>query len=181
MTRPHMAASLATASACMVVVGMAIAAEDRFTITSPNGIAFAEFKGYDAWQVIAPSLTGDSVKVIVGNPSMINAYTAGFPTNGQAVPDGAAIAKMIWSTKANPLLPGGATVFDALRKVQFMVKDARRFPDTDGWGYADFTYDATSGTFAAMGNGASFAKSACHQCHARVPGRDFVFTEYAPR
>jgi hypothetical protein len=66
---------------------------------------------------------------------------------------------------------------DALRKVQFMVKDARRFPDTDGWGYADFTCDATSGTFRAVGNGPAFAKAACPQCHTAVKARDFVFTE----
>jgi hypothetical protein len=72
-------------------------------------------------------------------------------------------------------------VSDTLKKVQFMIKDAKRFPETDGWGYADFTYDVTAGTFQAIGNGPAFAKAACHQCHTRVKARDFVFTEYAQR
>jgi Cytochrome P460 len=31
---------------------------------------------------------------------------------------------------------------DTLRNVGFMVKDAKRFPETDGWGYAQFDYVA---------------------------------------
>jgi Cytochrome P460 len=179
--KPQYVASILTLSACIVVVGMAVAAQDRFTVVSPNGIAFSEFKGYDAWQVIAPSQTADAVKAIVGNPLMIKAYNDGFPANGQAVPDGATMAKIAWTMKSNPLLPGAAMVSDTLKKVQFMIKDAKRFPETDGWGYADFTYDVTAGTFQAIGNGPAFAKAACHQCHTRVKARDFVFTEYAQR
>ena len=180
MTRQRIA-SLATFSACVFVVGMTLAAQDRFSVTSPNGIAFAEFKGYDTWQVIAPSQSADGVKTIVGNPLMIKAYTGGFPANRQTIPDGAVMAKIAWSMKNNPVLPGSSMVPDTLRKVQFMVKDSKRFADTDGWGYADFTFDASSGTFKAIGNGPAFAKAACHQCHTIAKARDFVFTEYAPR
>ena len=28
----------------------AAAAQDRFSLTSPNGISFSEFKGYEAWR-----------------------------------------------------------------------------------------------------------------------------------
>jgi len=41
-------------AASIFVVSMTFAAQDRFTVKSPNAIAFSEFKGYDAWQVIAP-------------------------------------------------------------------------------------------------------------------------------
>lgn len=181
MTRQRMMMLAAAVSCSAASLVLAAQSQDRFTLTSPNGIRFAEFKGYDAWQVIAPSQPNDGIKTIVGNPLMVEAYTDGFPANGRAVPDGAALAKMAWSTKSNSLLPGAGMVPDTLKKVQFMVKDARRFPDTDRWGYADFTYDTASGTFMAMGNGPEFAKAACHQCHTRVKARDFVFTEYAQR
>ena len=177
---PRQIASLVTVSASIVLVGMTLTAEDRFTVTSPNGIAFSEFKGYDGWEVIAPSQPDGAIKAILGNAVMIKAYKDGFLTNGQAVPDGAVMAKIQWSTKSDALIPG-VNVPDALRKVQFMVKDAKRFPDTDGWGYADFNYEAASDSFKAMGNGPAFAKAACHQCHTRVKARDFVFTSYAPR
>jgi hypothetical protein len=160
---------------------LAAQSENLFTLKTPNGIALSEFKGYDTWQAIAPSQPADGIKVIVGNPSMIKAYADGFPGNDRTVPDGAMMAKIAWSTKANPLQPSGARVPDALKRVQFMVKDAKRFPDTDGWGYADVMYDAASDTFRSVGNGPSFAKAACHQCHTIAKARDFVFTEYARR
>jgi hypothetical protein len=178
---PQHIASVVSLSACMFVVGMTLDAQEKFTVVSPNGVAFSEFNGYDAWQVIAPSQPGDGVKAILGNPLMIKAYNDGFPANHQTVPDGAMMAKIAWSMKSHPLLPGAAMVPDTLKKVQFMIKDTHRFPDTDGWGYAEFAYNATSGTFKAVGNGAAFAKASCHQCHTRAEARDFVFTEYALR
>jgi len=58
-----------------------------------------------------------------------------------------------------------------------MVKDSKRFADSGGWGYAQFTYDAGSGAFTPVGTG-----SACgYVCHTRVKGNDFVFTKYAQR
>ena len=157
------------------------AGQDRFALTSPNGIAFAEFKGYETWPVIAPSQPDGGIKAIVGNAVMMKALGQGIPLNGQPVPDGAVMAKIEWTSKVSPGLPAAAKVPDRLKNVGFMVKDARRFPDTDGWGYAQFDYDATSGTFKPLGSGPGFAKRACHQCHTRVKERDFVFTRYAQR
>jgi Cytochrome P460 len=72
-------------------------------------------------------------------------------------------------------------VADTLKNVGFMVKDAKRFPDTNGWGYAQFDYDAESGAFKPLGSTPAFAKAACHQCHTVVKARDYVFTRYAQR
>ena len=174
-------ASLTTVSASVFVIVITLAAQDRFTVTSPNGIAFSEFRGYESWPVISPSQPVDGVKAILGNAAMMKAYSDGFPASGSPVPDGATMAKVEWTMKANALLPGSAMVPDALKTIGFMVKDAKRFPDTDGWGYAQFDYDAASATFKARGNSPTFAKAACHQCHTKVKERDFVFTSYAPR
>ena len=163
-------------------LALTFAAQDRFTVKSPNGIAFSEFKGYDAWQVIARSQTEDGVKAIVGNAAMIKAYNDGIPANGKAVPDGAAMAKIEWSKKSNAASPYAVAVPDRLKSLSFMVKDAKRFPDTDGWGYAQFAYDSAAGNFKPFGNGPAFAKTLCHQCHIRgAKASDFVFTSYAPR
>ena len=177
----HFTASLIV-TASIFVVTVLVAGQDRFTLTSPDGIAFSEFKGYDAWQVISPTQMDGGVKAIVGNPVMIKAFSEGIPVNGQSVPDGAMMAKIEWAAKENPDLPGGARVPDTLRNVGFMVKDAKRFPDTNGWGYAQFNYDAVSGTFKPLGSGAGFAKAACHQCHTQfAKQRDYVFSRYATR
>ena len=160
-------------------LGIALTAQSGSDVRSPNGIALSEFKGYQEWRLIAPSVPSDGIKVILGNPAMVEAYRDVI-TNGKPVPDGAAMAKIAWTAKPSPFLPG-AMAPDTLRKVQFMLKDSKRFPDTDGWGYADFAYDAASGTFKPVGNGPGFARAACHQCHTRVRARDFVFTDFANR
>ena len=59
MNRQQILAGLITA-ASVCVVGVVLAAQDRFTLKVPNGIAFAEFKGYETWQVIAPSQPDDA-------------------------------------------------------------------------------------------------------------------------
>jgi hypothetical protein len=38
-----------------LLLTVAVAGEDRFTLKAPNGIAFSEVRGYDARQSLAPS------------------------------------------------------------------------------------------------------------------------------
>lgn len=61
-----------------------------------------------------------------------------------------------------------------------MVKDSKRFPGTNGWGYATFRHDAASGEWKSLGDSPAFA-STCHKCHTIVKARDFVLTGYAQR
>jgi hypothetical protein len=121
-------------------------------------------------------------KAILGNPEMIKAYRNGIPADGQAVPDGAAMAKIEW-LKGHTTSPYGATVPGTQTEVSFMLKDLKRFPETDGWGYATFAYDASSDTFkASKPLSAANARATCHACHTRgAKARDFVFTGYAKR
>jgi hypothetical protein len=56
-----------------------------------DGLAFSEFRGYEGWQPVAPSVTDDRIKITGGNDAMIAAYKAGIPANGQKVPDGAVL------------------------------------------------------------------------------------------
>ena len=65
----------------------------------PNGLAFADIKNSDTWQVVAPSQTDDGIKSIVANPAMINAYRQGVPENGKPFPDGSIIVKTEWMKK----------------------------------------------------------------------------------
>ncbi len=183
-------ATVAIVATSLLVANLVFAAQDRFTLKAPNGIAFSEFKGYDAWQVIAPSQPDNGggcgstpagcIKTILGNPVMIKAYGDGIPASGASVPDGAVMAKIEWSKKMTSPPPYGATVPGALRQVSFMVKDSKRFPGTNGWGYATFNYDQALGDWKAFGNGPEFVNT-CHACHTHVKARDFVFTDYAQR
>jgi len=117
---------------------------------------------------------------------MINASKA-VPGNGKPFPEGSIIAKIEWSQKKNPESPYSVMVPDTLKSVAFIRKDSKRFPDTNGWGYAhgwgyaQFMYDAASDTFKPYGSGSSFGKNVCHQCHTRVKAKDFIFTGYPLR
>jgi hypothetical protein len=51
-----------------------------------------------------------------------------------------------------------------------MVKDSKRFPDTAGWGFADFK-DGKPQSEALH--------QACFACHAPAAEQDYVFTRYA--
>ena len=82
-----------------LAAGVAISAQDKYTVKVPNGLAFSEFRGYEDWSVIAISENGGMIAVIMGNPAMIDAYKEGVPDNGKPFPDGAKMAKIHWNPK----------------------------------------------------------------------------------
>jgi|tagenome__1003787_1003787.scaffolds.fasta_scaffold20431465_2 hypothetical protein len=164
--------------------GMTLAAQDKFASKVPNGLAFSEFRGYEAWQVVSVSHNGGLMSAIVANPVMIDAYLAGVPGNGKPFPDGAKMAKIHWNARKMETFPA-ATVPGTQHDVDFMVKDSKRFADSGGWGWAVFEYDAASDTFTPgtladhppQGNDAKCGFS----CHTIVKARDYVFTDYGHR
>ena len=86
--------SAATVGVALAVLGgRAYAAQDKYTLRVPNGLAFSDFRGYESWQVVAVSQTEELLKVMVANPTMIDAYRTGVPGNGKPFPDGSKIAK----------------------------------------------------------------------------------------
>ena len=167
-----------------LVGGLAISAQDKYTVKVPNGLAFSEFRGYETWQLVSISQNGDLVAAILANPVMINAYQAGVPGNGKPFPDGAKMAKIHWNPKKMETFPA-ATVPGTQHDVDLMVKDSKRFADSGGWGYAVFEYDAAADTFRPgtsadkppQGNDAKCGFA----CHTRVKTRDYVFTDYGHR
>src|SRR5271154_6113640 len=88
-----------------LLAGMALAAQNRYTLQVPGGLAFSEFRGYEDWQTIAVSHNGDKLATILGNPVMIEAYKAGIPGNGKPVPDGARMTKIHWTAKKDEAQP----------------------------------------------------------------------------
>jgi len=82
-----------------VLGSLALAQQDKYTLQVPGGLAFSEFRGYDAWQVVSISHDGPLLAAILANPVMIDAYSAGIPGNGKPFPDGAKLAKIHWNPK----------------------------------------------------------------------------------
>jgi len=170
--------------AASLAVGIALAAQDKYTVKVPNGLAFSEFRGYEGWQTVSISRNEKLIAVILANPEMINAYQSGIPGNGKPFPDGSKMAKIHWNPKKHETF-ADTTVPGSLHDVDFMVKDSKRFADSGGWGWAVFKYEAASETFTPgtladrppQGNDAKCGLA----CHTKVKTRDYVFTEYGKR
>jgi hypothetical protein len=169
-------------SVVLLAVGgsLALSAQDRYTLKIPDGLAFSEFKDYETWQNVAVSQTETSLKVIAANDAMINAYRDGVPDNGKPFPDGSKITKIEWSFKRNTVSPYFVMVPDTLKTVAFIEKDTKRFPNTHGWAFAQWAYDAATDTFrpselSPSGSECGFA------CHTTVAAKDYIFTAYPKR
>lgn len=151
---------------------------DKYSLKSPSGIAFSDFRGYEDWADVSSSRTDERLKVIVANPTMITAFKAGIPVSGQPFPDGSMIVKLQWTQKKSTEAPFVVDVPDVFREVFVMEKDSKRFPKSGGWGYAVFNYDAASDSFTPDAKSPSDCGNACHTA---VKAKDYVFHPYQKR
>ena len=138
-----------------------VARSPGFGVTIPDG--------YRNWQVVAPSHRPDKdeVRVILGNEVAMKAYRA----KTLPFPDGSILAKLAWKrVQSNEFEQ--AFVPGAPQRIEFMVKDSKKYASTGGWGFGRFV----------DGKAADAQQHAtCFPCHlAGVKAHDFVFTRYAP-
>jgi hypothetical protein len=153
-------------------------AQDKYSLKSPSGIAFSDFRGYEDWPAVSSARQDEILKVIVANPKMITAYKAGIPGNGRLFPDGSMIVKLQWKQKKSTEAQFAVDVPDVFTQAFIMEKNSRKFPNTGGWGYAVFNYDAVSGKFAADSKSLSDCGNACHSA---VKAKDYIFHPYEVR
>jgi hypothetical protein len=153
-------------------------AQDKYSLKSPGGIAFSDFRGYEDWSVVSSARTDEVLKVIVGNPAMIKAYKAGIPGNGQPFPDGSMIVKLQWKPKKSTEAQFAVDVPDVFSQAFVMEKDSKRFPKSGGWGYAVFNYEAASDKFTADPKSLADCGTACHTV---VKAKDYIFHPYQKR
>ncbi len=178
--------TVATATWALAILSAGIA-QEKYSLKVPGGLAFSEFRGYEDWAAVAVSHPqgNQALNVIVANPTMIEAYRAGIPGNGKPFPDGSKMAKITYGSRQYPDAPFSVKVPDNLAGVGFMVRDSKRFPDSGGWGWAQFKYDAASDTFTSFTLAdtppqANDAKCG-FACHTSAKARDYVFTFYGKR
>jgi hypothetical protein len=176
MTRTPSSMILIIAVMLAVFGGMAIAAQDRYTLKLGK-LSFSDFRGYENWKDVAVSQTETQLKVIVANDVMMDAYGQGLPADGKLFPEGSKIVKIEWTFKRNTVAPYFVNVPDTLKAVDVIEKDTKRFPDTHGWAYANFIYDAASDTFAPEGT----EPNCGYACHTTVAPKDYIFTQYPKR
>src|SRR5437763_8421472 len=153
---------IAIATAALAVLGgTAVYAQEKYSLKTSSGVAFSDFRGYEDWQVVSSARTDEVLKVIVANPTMIDAYKAGVPGNGKPFPDGSRIAKLQWKPKKSTEAPFVVDVPDTFSQAFLMEKDSKRFPNSGGCGDALFNYDPASVTFTPDPSPADCG----HSCH----------------
>jgi hypothetical protein len=64
--------TIAIVTALVSIVGAsALSAQDKYSVKVPGGLAFAEFRGYEGWQLVSISRDGPAIAAILANPVMI--------------------------------------------------------------------------------------------------------------
>jgi len=152
------------------VTAFSVLAAGSMVAPAPNGITLPE--GYKNWRLIAPSYRSDKnhIRAILGNDIAIEAARAG---KTMPWPDGAILAKLAWKNKTDEHFPV-ATVPGDFVQAEFMVKDAKKYAATGGWGFARWLGTEQK----PYGKDASFVQE-CFGCHTPVKSADYVFTKAA--
>jgi hypothetical protein len=163
---------VATAVAMLAALGAVVLYaqsqnNDKYSLVSPGGIAFSDFRGYEDWADVSSARTDDILKVIVANPKMINAFKAGVPANGQLFPDGSMIVKLQWKHKKSTEAPFVVEVPDVFSQAFVMEKDSKRFSKSAA--SDKFTADAKSPSDCGFA------------CHTPVKAKDYIFHPYQKR
>ncbi len=159
-----------------LLTGVVFAGEP-WDLEAPTGLKFGLIKGYENWHVVATHFRTDKneLRYIIGNDKAVEAYRKGM----KKFPDGAILVKIGYSLRKNPAWEASLEP-DVIQRVEFMVKDSKRFKDTGGWGFARFVYDAKAGKYKVFGKSAQDYMQ-CFSCHKLVEKKDYVFTDYVRR
>jgi hypothetical protein len=130
-----------------------------------NGLPFDAT--FESWKPISTTDRGDNntFRFILGNDIAVNAVRSG---NISPWPDGTRLAKIAWRRElgTDGLVHPGKFV-----QVEFMVKNARAYKDTEGWGWGRWK----GLDLKPYGTSANFVGE-CTSCHLPVRGNDDVYT-----
>ena len=98
-----------------------------------------------------------------------NAYEA-LREDAKPFPDGSVFVFDLLATKEQ----GGAWPEGARKLTAVMVKDAARYPETGGWGFARFEHGEESSRVEKD------PKTFCFACHESQRQHDYVFSRWRP-
>lgn len=139
-------------------------ASERKIAASPNGIEY--IPDYRDWKAISTTDRFDngSMRIIFANAIAVEAIK-----NHQINPwpDGAILAKTAWKQQVgkNGIITTGEFI-----QVEFMIKDAKKYKSTEGWGWARWRGKDLK-PYGKIG-----LEQECISCHQPVKDNDNVFT-----
>jgi hypothetical protein len=137
---------------------------------APNGIKLPD--NYKNWRLISSTHRTDNntLRVILGNDMAVQAARSG-STNPW--PDGSIMAKLVWKDAAHELW-SAATIPGTFVHAEFMIKDAKKYAATGGWGFARWLGMEQK----PYGKDADSVQE-CYDCHTPMKHNDYVFTHPA--
>jgi hypothetical protein len=134
--------------------------------------------GYRDWKLVSVAHEAgnlNDIRAILGNDVAIKAYR----DKTLPFPDGSIIARISWKytpSEENNKIFGREQSWVAGDPpdwyLQFMVKDAKKYAATGGWGYAQFDQNGKPAPDAKL--------ATCFPCHEPIKARDYLFTKYTP-
>jgi len=138
--------------------------------SAPNGITIPD--GYKNWRLISSTHRTDNntLRVILGNDIAVQAARSG---STYPWPDGSILAKLVWKDTAHEQWPT-ATIPGTFVHAEFMIKDAKKYAATGGWGFARWLGMEQK----PYGKDADFVQE-CYNCHTPMKRNDYVFTHPA--
>jgi len=148
---------------------------DRSQIPAPGSLSTVqpEFNGlpfdpnFVRWRLLSTTDRGDNntFRFILGNDIAVNAAQSGVISPW---PDGTRFAKVAWQQEAGP---DGSVHPGKFVQVELMVKDARRYKYTEGWGWGRWR----GVDFKPYGDDSAFVNE-CTGCHRPMRDCDYVYT-----
>src|SRR5579885_1030957 len=101
-----------------------------FGVKIPDG--YRQWELIDVTHVVHPGVA-DEIKDILGNPAAVKAHQDGT----LPFPDGTVLAKLTWRHVPLGVFDGVYTAGTPVR-LEFMVKDSKKYAATGGWGFGRF-------------------------------------------
>jgi hypothetical protein len=133
-----------------------------------GAVAYPE--GYRSWVHVKSTLVGPASPGFKANGGLHHFYANEKAMEGYRTgtwPDGSVLIDDLLEMSEKE----GVSAEGARRRVAVMVKDARAFAASGGWGFEVFRGDDRAPSLDAQG------KAACHACHTSAT-RELVFSQY---
>ncbi len=138
--------------------------------TSSNVIPYPE--GFRKWVHVKTALIGPQSPAFSGSGGFHHIYAnakamEGF--EGGKFSDGAVfVFELLEAKEAN-----GVNAEGARQRIDVMVKDARRYSSSGGWGYERFLGDNDKSRPLT-----DKTRAECFRCHEQMKAHDFVFSQF---
>lgn len=145
---------------------------DKVNNSKMNDISFADFKDFpNQWKLVTVRYRVDSkeLRLIYANTKAWN----GLKKLKPKYEDGSIFGKIAFVAEPDPAFTSSLTPH-GVKRYQLMVKDSKKYSDTDGWGYALFNDEG-----GLFNEDLKTKTMACVACHRIVPERDYIFARTA--